>query len=468
MCGNLRTVQTKMNLAGMIEVTSTQYIPEVRMDSTTSPSDSATPDLRSDRHGWETLVRQLPADTVLQAHHVGAFRRVRHIPSSLILLRILLVYAVEPHGSFRTLSDWCWSQDAIALSHVALRKRFITAQRWLAWLVASLIMPPERGRAALHVELIDATIVVAPGRATAHHQWRIHLGVDLATARLTMLQVMTVAGQPSAEGLSRIPPHPQTLFIGDRAYATVRGLTPHLQHGRQVIVWCPWNNLRLEDADGTRIDLHAWLQETGTTPLAACTVYLPCGKQKRYPVRVIRSALAPAAAAAARKHARRSRSRPETIFAAGYIILVTNLPAETWPAAEVVDIYRYRWQVELRIKRLKQIGKLSEMRCFNPAVAISILYAKVVVALLVEQATTALQEAVPWWWEDQERPANTWRIEQRMMARITHHIRGWEWAITPIGTTAAHQRIFRDAPRTRTLQTVQARQVGRRYPAYSP
>ena len=76
---------------------------------------------------------------------------MRHIPSSLILLRILLVYAVEPHGSFRTLSELESVYCAFACS---------TAH----WLVASLIMPPERGRAALHVELIDATIVVAPGR----------------------------------------------------------------------------------------------------------------------------------------------------------------------------------------------------------------------------------------------------------------------------------------------------------------
>src|SRR5260370_26643802 len=44
----------------------------------------------------------------------------------------------------------------------------------------------------------------------------------------------------------------------------------------------------------------------------------------------------------------------ELVWWAGWILLVTTLPLESWSDEEVAQLYRARWQVELVFKRLKQ------------------------------------------------------------------------------------------------------------------
>jgi hypothetical protein len=44
-----------------------------------------------------------------------------------------------------------------------------------------------------------------------------------------------------------------------------------------------------------------------------------------------------------------------TLAAADWLILVTSLNSEVYPAADVLALYRLRWRIELAFKRLKSI-----------------------------------------------------------------------------------------------------------------
>jgi IS4 transposase len=75
------------------------------------------------------------------------------------------------------------------------------------------------------------------------------------------------------------------------------------------------------------------------------------------PVRLIAMPLPPDKAEAARLKLKRDASRwletldPRSLVSAGFIVLVTSLPAEI-PADEIWAAYRLRWQIELAFERL--------------------------------------------------------------------------------------------------------------------
>ena len=66
-------------------------------------------------------------------------------------------------------------------------------------------------------------------------------------------------------------------------------------------------------------------------------MYAQCARRRR------RSAWHTAVCAAKRG----KRLQPRTLEFAKYVILFTTVPAETFPAASVLEWYRMRWQVEL-------------------------------------------------------------------------------------------------------------------------
>nr|MBW4093071.1 transposase [Pseudomonadota bacterium] len=53
-------------------------------------------------------------------------------------------------------------------------------------------------------------------------------------------------------------------------------------------------------------------------------------------------------------------------------------------AAEVIRLYRLRWQVEIAFKRLKSLGAFAALRASDPRLARSWLLAHLIAAVLIE------------------------------------------------------------------------------------
>jgi IS4 transposase len=62
----------------------------------------------------------------------------------------------------------------------------------------------------------------------------------------------------------------------------------------------------------------------------------------------------------------------------------------------VLEAYRYRWQIELVFKRLKQIVQLSHLPKRQDDSAQAWLYAKLFVALLTEKLLAHARAISPW------------------------------------------------------------------------
>ena len=108
------------------------------------------------------------------------------------------------------------------------------------------------------------------------------------------------------------------------------------------------------------------------------------------------------AIAVAHKKLRRRASKqgqqlqPETLRFACYVIVFTTYPPERFPAAEVLEWYRLRWQVELVFKRFKSLAQLGHLPKYDQESAQAWLYGKLLVALLVEKLVRHALTISPW------------------------------------------------------------------------
>jgi hypothetical protein len=354
------------------------------------------------RDGWEQeVLAQLPAAYEQQARKTGAFVRARGLTCVGDLLRGLLAYVLCA-PSFRHLGAWAVLTGLANLSHVAWQKRLRHARAWLLWLLIELLAVPAAPStgAAGRIVLIDATRLKEPGGSG--DDWRVHLGYDLLTGRL--LDVKVSDGH-TAEGFTLLHLQVGDLVVADRGYCRRKQLAYVLQIGAQVVVRLAVHQVPLFDGHGQPFDVLAWLKEQGSGP-HSCPVYFEhagCW----FPARLIASALPAEAAERARAKERKKASKQqrhlkeETLYLCGWLLLLTSLSANAWTDAQVLALYRARWQVELVIKRMKQVLGLAQLRgqtdCTNEATLLALLLAWALMQSEVHQARRLLTEAAEQW-----------------------------------------------------------------------
>ncbi len=100
-------------------------------------------------------------------------------------------------------------------------------------------------------------------------------------------------------------------------------------------------------------------------------------------------------ARACRSSRNQHQTDPRSYVAAEFLVLATSLPAEEFPAEEVLAVYRLRWQIELAFKRLKSLIKIDEIRTRTEAGTRCWLYANLIVALLADDCSQDLLGSFP-------------------------------------------------------------------------
>jgi Transposase DDE domain len=354
---------------------------------------------------WPEVSARLPADFNLEAtaRLRGAFTRAREIKNAQTLLRLALAYG-GLGMSLRETCAWAEAGGIVSLSDPSLLDRLCKAAPWLGDIVAALIaeqatMPAGRW-AGYRLRALDGTSICQPGadRTT----WRLHVGYDLATAQVDQLELTDVHG---AENLQRLSYRPGDIVLGDRYYARPRDLRPVMEAGADFIVRTGWNSLRLLQANGEPFDLFAALaaqveQEgevqvrvhegtTGTAPSEPLMLRL-----------VIRRKDPEQAEAELRrllKDAKKRGKQPDkrSLEAAKYILLLTSLPVAAFPPADILALYRFRWQIELAFKRFKSLAGLDMLPAKKPELARAWIYARLIVAIIAEQIAGQVPDSSP-------------------------------------------------------------------------
>jgi hypothetical protein len=410
---------------------------------------------------WTQIEQVLPADWATQAQTSGALRRRRVIRDPLVLLHLVLLYALGL--SLRLVGAWSVLQDLVDVSAVAILKRLRHCHTWLGWLLAQLLqaqqvsLPP---RAGVRLCLVDATTVQVPGSQGT--DWRLHLSLDLGRGSI---DGVTVTDAHGGESLARFASPAGVIRIADRGYAFASSLGPVLSRGGQLVVRINWQNLPLQTASGAPVDLIAWLKQVSaaaTAPSVETAVCLATAAG-RFDLRLIAGTLPQAAADRARQRARLNASKKgrtvsaQTLYACGFILLLTNLSAAEWSTPQVLDLYRLRWQVEVLFHRWKALLSLAELRAHDPDLVQTYLLGKLLLVLLCDRLSGHVMTQQPDWCTALERPLSPWRLTALAYQHLRQVILGACSWLSVLAHLRQLQRFLCDPPRRRQTQLATAR-----------
>jgi hypothetical protein len=325
--------------------------------------------------------------------------RTRGFDSPAALLRVLLIH----------LSDGCSLRETAVRAHVgglahvsdvALLNRLRGCGEWFRWMGEQLsqrlsntsadILPGKR------VRLVDASVVCEPGATGS--TWRLHYVIDLATLRCEQAHITL---PDEGETLTRFAVAPGDVMMADRGLAHRRGIRHVTSHGGDVVVRMNLVSVPLEEVkrEGDVFEMLPRLRrlkigeakgwralvrdEQGTIPVQICALKKSAEQTRKAQEKLRRTA------------ERKGRElRPETIEAAGYVIVLTTMIEAD--ADVILELYRHRWQIELAFKRLKSLLQLGHLKKTDPEGAKAWLQGKLLVATLIEMLITVGERFSPW------------------------------------------------------------------------
>jgi hypothetical protein len=152
------------------------------------------------------------------------------------------------------------------------------------------------------------------------------------------------------------------------------------------------------------------------------------------------------------RHQRKQQPLNEnTLFAAGFVLLLTNLPAETWSGQLILALYRMRWQIELCIKRLKSLLNFDHLRAKDPRVVQTYLLAKLLIAFMIDEMTFHASLLHPDWFNSLDRPVSAYRMTALFHDTLRQIIAG-SWAPSLPYFFALMHRYLCASPRDRPQQ----------------
>ena len=413
--------------------------------------------------GWRQVLSLLgltSADLDRTARDGKALVRRRGVRCGSELLRIAFAYALL-HANLHLVGRWAAERGLARISAEALSNRLRGCRSWLGSLLAACLIQRQGvlRQQQTRLRLIDATTASRPGSTGT--DWRVHISLDLGTMCMDEAELTDAHG---GETFSRHASKPGDIIVADAGYAHRKGLTQVFSAGAAAVVRTNWSNLPLCEPTGERFQLLTWLDGLGSTGLAEHAAWVVTPKAK-YRVRLIAGRLTQKDADAARNRsghqARKKKHRIDerTLKAAAFILLVTSLPADSWSAEQVLELYRLRWQVELHFKRLKSILHLDELRAQSADLVQAYLLCKLLAAFIVDELIRRTVERHPAWFLTQDRPPSYWRLTYAWRDYLVDAVRGHPAPQYAQMILPEYQRYFCDSPRERPSQATQGLQI---------
>src|SRR5712691_7320199 len=168
---------------------------------------------------WDYVRTLLPADLEQSAKAMNALVRCRNVPDAEALMRMALAYAVSDL-SLKDVAAWATAMNLAEITGPGLFYRLREAEGWLAHvlaqtLAAQVIASPMKWP----LRVVDATVINGPGPVAV--QWRAHVLVDPGTGGFRAVEL---TGNEGGEKLARHAVQSGEVILGDRVYATARGV----------------------------------------------------------------------------------------------------------------------------------------------------------------------------------------------------------------------------------------------------
>lgn len=351
--------------------------------------------------GWNQLLSLLPADWEMQAYEKKAMSYDRkYTPES--LLRSILLY-LSGKASLQETTVQAMLLDMVETSPEAFHYRFRKSADWLQWLSEETMkrqLVREKSDSSLkghRLRIIDATSISQPGTKIGQPTWYLHFSLLYPSRRCSEYHVTTSA---SGESFKNFQIQEKDILLGDRIYAKPVGIAHVVDQGGDVLVRIIAKQFPLFEENGTRINL---LDRLKTLRRRKIRTFRACVK---FGDRLIQGRICAykLSSDAARKAVKRTKladrgsvnpTSKETLKAAEYVILFTTLSAEVLSAKGAMNLYRYRWPVELNFKRAKSVFGLGKLPCKDENSVKAWIHGKLLLYFLVSEKSLETEAFPP-------------------------------------------------------------------------
>jgi Transposase DDE domain len=349
---------------------------------------------------WEYLTEFLPKDWREQARKSGALRRARSIADADCLLRLILMHTATGLSLRQTVVR-AREQSIADISDVALLKRLRSSEPWLRGLTSRMTEIGEakivkRVCAQRRVRVVDATTIQEQGGTGT--DWRVHYAMCLPDLSCDFFELTDEHG---GESYRRIPVEPMDLLLADRGYSNAAGVSAVREAQGDVLV--RWNSFSfpLETKEGKPFEV---LKELNKLPKRAAREWAVSFRHggKKFTGRLCAIRKNAVATERAREKMRQKASKKqkepdeEALELAAFVMIFTTVSRDVLDTQEVLELYRVRWQIELRFKHLKSLLGLGCLPKYDEQSCRAWIQAKLLCGLLIERLMKEAKFFFPW------------------------------------------------------------------------
>jgi hypothetical protein len=349
---------------------------------------------------WEFLTDLLPHDWREQARTTGALRRARGVGSADALLQLILLHTATGLSLRQTVVR-AREQSIADISDVALLKRLRASEPWLRALTAKMTDLDETGvaqrlSARRRIRAVDATTVEEQGGAGT--DWRVHYTLRLPDLSCDFFELTDEHG---GETYRRIPVERGDLLLADRGYSNAKGVAAvQTAHGDVLVRWNSFS-FPLKTLAGNAFDALKELSQMCKRGVQEWAVSFTHDGQ-RYTGRLCAIRKNAVATERAREKMRREARKKqkqvseEALKLAEFVMVFTTLSSKELSTRDVLELYRVRWQIELRFKHLKSLLGLGCLPKYDDASCRAWIQAKLLCGLLIERLMRRAKFFFPW------------------------------------------------------------------------
>ena len=349
---------------------------------------------------WKILTKFFPKGWRDQAKVLGVLKRKRNVKSTNILLRIFLIHLADGCSLRETVTRA--KQGKLAdISDVALLKRLKSSSEWFRWMSLELIknrgveIIPPNWLKGYQVKSVDASVITEPGSTGT--DWRLHYSINLFSLQCDQF---IITRPDVGESFLNFEVNEDDLLIGDRAYGRLKGLKYITAKGANYIVRLKSKAFTIfkDDKEFVMVDE---FKSLGVGQIGNWTVVGKTSEGTELTLRlcVIRKSQQEAEKSIkkALKEAKKKQKKinQDTLELHKYIILATSLD-QSISTRLILELYRFRWQIEISFKRLKSIIGLGHLPKIDKDSCSAWLHGKIFVALLAQVIVDEGRHFSPW------------------------------------------------------------------------
>ena len=345
--------------------------------------------MRNRNEEWEEIIKELPEGWERKARELGALIRGRNIKTAEELFALLMTY-IGNGVSVQTTSTMFKLGMGISLEKGAVHHRIKNSWRWLRWMAkeicesTGMAMPKPEFLGDKEVILVDATD--EPVKGSKKSDYRLHYAFNLFQFSCRSLDVTTVK---EGEKLTRYEIQAGDIFIADRIYSTMTGLEHISSAGGDYIVRFKSKAFNLYDAEGAKINLPDRFRGLSALEMTDVRCFYRLSNGEMKPLRIVAMKKDAAAIEESKRRMARKVSRKQekavqqdTVELNEYIVVATTLE---YTNAQILELYRARWQIEQVFYRLKSLYGYDEIPCKNADTAQAWFYGKLLLSAICEK-----------------------------------------------------------------------------------